>query len=161
MIRVYELLTSVGSDVARVRRASAPRPERKTVTVRRHNRPRLAARPDGPNSKRSLVKHAVRKLPQEALAPVRTAPHSTAYQATVIQLAAVSGGGTLDRQGTAATASAVTPVRGRSRGGDLIFGGVLAVILLIACLAWEMLADRGEAPHAALQGQSGVIPAVH
>lgn len=107
------------------------------------------------------MKHAVRKLPQEALAPARTAPHTTAYQATVIQLSAVSGGGAFNRQAAAATTPPAPPVRRRSRGGDLIFGGVLALILLIACLTWELLADRDETPHASLQEQSGAIPAVH
>jgi hypothetical protein len=57
-------------------------------------------------------------------------------------------------------ASPAQPVRRGSRGSNLVFGGILALILLIACLTWEMLSDRDEPPHAAPQGQTGYIPAV-
>jgi hypothetical protein len=105
------------------------------------------------------VKQAVRRISKEAPAP--TAPSTPVSSATVVQLSALSGGKTIDRLGAATEVPPAPPrVRG-SRGGDLIFGGILALILLVACLAWEMLADRHEPPHAALQGQSGsTVPAV-
>jgi hypothetical protein len=84
-------------------------------------------------------------------------PSIASSSATVIQLSALSGANAMDRPGAA---SAASPARRGSRGGDLVFGGILALILLIACLTWEMLSDRDEPPHAALQGQTGYIPAV-
>ena len=70
--------------------------------------------------------------------------------ATVIQLSAVPGG-----RGAADAA----PARGRRRGGDLVLGGILAIVLLVACLGWEVLSRSHEASHAALEGPHDVVPA--
>jgi hypothetical protein len=112
-------------------------------------------RRDGPNSKRSNVKQAVRRFSE---APAPTAPSATATSATVVRLSAVAGGGTIDHLGTAAAAPPTSSTRRGSRGGDLILGGILALILLVACLAWEMLSDRDEPSQAALQGESSHLP---
>ena len=83
-------------------------------------------------------------------------PSTSHASATVIQLSAVSSRGS-DPAQTTQTRQNAPPARRGSRGGDLIFGGALALILLIACLTWEVLADR-EVPHASLQDHSGFIP---
>jgi hypothetical protein len=77
----------------------------------------------------------------------------------VIELSTLPGRGALERTGTAGTVPPAQPSRRGSRGGDLLFGGVLALILLVACLAWEVLYDTAPAPHAALQGQGALAPA--
>lgn len=77
----------------------------------------------------------------------------------MIKLSALPGRSALDSTGTATTVPPAEPTRRRSRGGDLVFGGVLALILLVACLAWEVLYDATPAPHAALQEQSARAPA--
>jgi hypothetical protein len=92
------------------------------------------------------VTNAVRQQPSEIASSRRTI-QASASSATVIPLPASPG----RKAGAPGVAPADTAPRRRSRGSDLVFGGVLAVILLIACLTWEVLRD-GEPPHAALQG---------
>jgi hypothetical protein len=88
-------------------------------------------------------------------------PSTSHASATVIQLSAVSSRGS-DPAQTTQTRQNAPPARRGSRGGDLIFGGALALILLIACLTWEVLSVGKEEPHAAVQGTQRVfIPAVH
>jgi hypothetical protein len=101
------------------------------------------------------VNNAVRQPPPQA-APSSSRRPTHASPATVIQLSASPG----RKADPAAPAGAeAAPARRRSRGSDLVFGGVLAVILLIACLTWEVLRD-GEPSHAALDGaRHGVTPA--
>ena len=108
------------------------------------------------------MKHALRQTSQEtAPAQPRRAPSTTSNTATVIQLSAAPGGSRANAPGKAAPAPAVPPVRRGSRGGDLIFGGALALILLIACLTWEMLSHGDEPPHAAYPGEGrAFVPAV-
>jgi hypothetical protein len=127
----------------------------------RNCRPQQSSPPGGcrggSNSKRSPVKQAVRRFSEASPAPA--APSTASSPATVIQLSALSGGKAMDCPGAAIGTPPAPPVRRGSRGRDLVFGGILALILLIACLTWEMLSDRDEPPHAALQGQTGYIPA--
>jgi hypothetical protein len=98
------------------------------------------------------VKNAVRQFSQEtAQARTRRVPSTTSTSATVIQLSAVSGGGPAKSAGKPATAGKPTPARRGSRGGDLILGGGLALLLLVACLTWEVLSQGHDAPHATPQ----------
>ena len=138
--------------------ARCPCPKRITVTVRGYKSTSPGSCRDGPNSKRLPVKHAVRKFSQAAHAPAHSARSSLTSSATIIPLSAISGGGAVDRPGVATAAPPAPAARRGSRGGDLIFGGLLALILLIACLTWEVLSDR-EVPHASLQDQSAFAPA--
>jgi hypothetical protein len=104
------------------------------------------------------VKQALRQPLQEAPAPARKAPSTITPSATVIQLSARPTGRGLDRSGTVAPAPVPQPSRRGSGGSDLLFGGILALILLIACVTWEYLSRPAEMPHAALNGSSAFTP---
>jgi hypothetical protein len=104
------------------------------------------------------VKHAVRRSSQEGPALPRRAP--TATSATVIHLSAISGGGAIERKGETSRASERTNSRRGSGGPNLLFGGILALILLIVCLAWEVLVDGKGVPHAAAQSDAQPAAAV-
>ena len=89
---------------------------------------------------------------------LRRAPSPSA-PATIIRLSASPDERSIHRAGAAAATKAPPPRRG-SRGGDLMFGAILALILLIACLTWEVLSDRQEVSHAAVRGSSQPAAAV-
>jgi hypothetical protein len=90
--------------------------------------------------------------------PTRMMP--SAFSATIIPLPAAAG----TKPAVAAEKAGAMPeapaARRGSRGGDLILGGVLAVVLLIACLTWEVLSRDHEALRPA-GGQQVASPAVH
>ncbi|HEX2116696.1 MAG TPA: hypothetical protein VHM01_20005 [Alphaproteobacteria bacterium] len=90
-------------------------------------------------------------------------PSNDAASSTIIPLSAVSGGRSAIPGGKSSAAPNPPPRRRGSRGSDLIFGGTLAFILLIACLTWEMLSQGTEVPHTAVESghQRAFIPAVH
>jgi hypothetical protein len=99
------------------------------------------------------VNHAVRQIPPEA-APAQShrAPSNVTASATIIPLSAASGGASSPSAGKPAGAPNPPPGRRRSRSSDLIFGGTLALILLIACLTWEVLSHEREALHGTAEG---------
>jgi hypothetical protein len=109
------------------------------------------------------VNHAARRFFQEAApAQPRRTLSNDAASATVIPLSAVSGSGSAIPGGKSSATPNPPPRRRGSRGSDLIFGGTLAFILLIACVTWEMLSQGKEAPHAATEaGHHRFIPAAH
>lgn len=87
-------------------------------------------------------------------------PSTTSTSATVIQLSAVSGGGPARSAGKP-NAAGNAPFRRRgSRGGDLILGGGLALLLLVACLTWEVMSQSHDAPHATMGDHRTFIEAV-
>jgi hypothetical protein len=108
------------------------------------------------------VKHALRQFSQEtAPAQPRQAPLTTSTSTTVIQLSSVSGGGSARSAGKPATNSNATPGRRGSRGGDLVLGGGLTLLLLVACLTWEVLSHGNEVPHALQTDHRAFVPALH
>ena len=108
------------------------------------------------------MNHAVRPLYRQE-APAQPAPADNVASATIIPLSAVSGGRPGIPDVRPSVAPDAPPRRRASRGSDLIFGGTLAFILLIACLTWEMLSQhRDIGPMSGDVGQErAFIPAVH
>jgi hypothetical protein len=105
------------------------------------------------------VKQAVRQSSQEAPAPSRRVPSISA--ATAVQFSVIPGGGTPERGDEPSTSPDATAARRRSGRTELVFGGTLALILLIACLTWEVLADRDEGREPSVQEAQGLVQTTH
>ena len=107
------------------------------------------------------MKNAVRQFSQEtARAQPRRVPSTAATSATVIQLSAVSGDGPARSAGKPNAAGSAPSGRRGSRGGDLILGGGLALLLLVACLTWEVLSQSHDPSHAAMSDHRTFIEVV-
>lgn len=50
----------------------------------------------------------------------------------------------------------MSPHRAAARAGDLVLGGMLALVLLVACIAWEAMSGAAVKVQGALSGEGEV-----